>query len=155
MTGGGLMIYVDSDYPTVQLIYAVTTNNAFNICAVLLGRRCSKVLIMVVYRVPWANNDDTKDLCKHLEDISAHRADHVIVVDDFNLPHMTWHDTIRSLDISIELHLRCFVNEHSLAQIVLQPSHHNALINLIFVSPSLESSFVTDLPPIASSDHNA
>ncbi len=39
MIGGGCMIYVDSNYSTIQLTSAVTANNTFNIFAVLLGRR--------------------------------------------------------------------------------------------------------------------
>ena len=68
---------------------------------------------------------------------------------------MHWSDAASSTDTSVELLLHRLVHEHHLTRLAQQPIRELALLDLIFVSLSLESSQVVDLPPIADCNHCA
>ena len=155
MAGGGRILYIHNAISALQLSPATTTNDAFNVCAVLLGHQRFKTLVVIVYKTPWATCDDTKAICKQLDDLLHHHADHIIVAGDFNLPHMHWPVAASSTDTSVELLLRRLVHEHYLTQLAQQPTRKSVILDLILVSSSLESSRVVDLPPIVGCDHSA
>ena len=68
---------------------------------------------------------------------------------------MHWPDAASSTDTSVKLLLRRLVHEHCLTQLAQQATCESVLLDLIFVSSSLESSRVVDLPPIVGCDHSA
>ena len=70
-TGGGSLIYVDSNLPSRSLSSDVTANDSYNMCAVLVGEQPSQLLVVSVYRAPWATTLDTKELCSLLESTVA------------------------------------------------------------------------------------
>ena len=74
---------------------------------------------------------------------------------DFNFPNIKWLDTSANDDSPDEVLLRQLVAEHHLNQIVTQPTRDAAVIDLIFISDTLNNSNVKQLPAIAGSDHNA
>ena len=156
-TGGGAMIFVDNSLPALQLTPEVTSNDAFNICAISFGRQRTKTVIAVVYRAPWANYCDTKAMCSQLDAILTRTSDQIIVVGDFNAPHMDWHIVTGAItsDTPVESLIRQFACEHSLTQLAQQPTRGSALLDLVFISSRLSVSFIDELPPVAGSDHNA
>jgi ribonuclease P/MRP protein subunit RPP40 len=94
-------------------------------------------------------------MCSMLDSTAKRRAARLIVVGDFNLPHMLWNNSNTSSDSNIESLVRRFAIEHDLTQLATQPTRDNALLDLVFVSPGLCDDCVIDnLPPIAGSDHS-
>jgi exonuclease III len=151
--GGGCSIYVRKELHSQSVASDVTSNDAFNVCAVLVGSRSNLILLVLVYRAPWATSSDNKELCTHLELISArHRS--LVIVGDFNLPQYKPSGMSPCVNITNHPILR-FISENNLTQLVQQPSRLGAFLDLIFVSPNFANSNVTYLPPIAGSDHSS
>ena len=154
-TGGGAMVLADCSLPAIQLTPEITPNDAFNVCAISLGCQRTKSVIVVVYRAPWADYGDTKALLVHKENICARSTEQLIIVGDFNLPSMVCSNDGPSGDSPTESLLRRFMSEHMLTQLAYEPTRQSALLDLIFVSPGLAKSCITNLPPVSNSDHSA
>ena len=154
-TGGGAMIFVDNSLPALQLTPEVTSKDAFNIYAISFGHQRTKTVIAVVYRAPRANYCDTKAMFSQLDAILTRSSDQIIVVGDFNVPHMDWHTGTLASDTPVESLIRQFACEHSLTQLAQQPTRGSALLDLVFISSRLSVSFIDELSPVAGSDHNA
>ena len=133
----------------------ITPNDALNVCAISLGCKRTKFVIVVVYRAPWTKNGDTEALFAHLENICARNSEQLIIVGDFNLPSMIWSNVSPSTNSPTESLLRRFISEHMLTQVAYEPTRQSALLDLIFVSPALTKSCITNLPPVPGSDHSA
>ena len=118
------MILVRSDLSSRQL-YAVTVNNAFNICVTSICTGASLTVIIVVYGVPWAKVNDTKEFFSTLDSIIIKHA-RVILFDDCNIPATA---PSSSLDI-----LHRLSTELNLIQLAVSPTRGNSLLNLVFVS---------------------
>ena len=79
--GGDTMIMIRECLPSNQ-ISVNCISDSFNICAVVIGRQ---LLVVAVYRFPWAIYADTKELCSCLDNLITPYAK-LIVVGDFNVP---------------------------------------------------------------------
>ena len=93
-------------------------------------------------------------MCNTIDHL-AYRFNHVIIAGDFNFPNIKWLDTSANEYSPDEALLRQLVVEHHLHQIVTQSTQDAAIIDLIFISDTLNNSNVKQLPAIAGSDHNA
>ena len=113
-----------------------------------------KTLLLSVNRALWASACDTADMCNTIDHL-AYRFNHIIMAGDFNFPNLKWLDTSANDDLPDEALLRQFVAEHHLNQIVTQPTPDAVIIDLIFISDTLNNNTVKQLPAIADSDHNA
>ena len=142
------MILINEQLICRQVTSSATGNNAFNVCGVALGNGSKQVLVLCVYRAPWASAADTKALYKTLGGIAV-KFKKIITLGDFNLPASKC-----AVDNEPEL-LRILVSEHGLRQIVSAPLRGESLLDLIFVSPHFTNSHVMNLPPVTDSDHNA
>ena len=154
-TGSDAMVLADCSLPAVQLMPEITPNDAFNVCAISLGCQRTKSVIVVLYRAPRADYGDTKALFVSLENICARSTEQLIIVGDFNLPSMVWSNVSSSGESPTESLLCRFMSEHMLTQLAYEPIRQFALLDLIFVSPGLTKSCITNLPPVSSSDHSA
>ena len=142
------MVLVNKCLVSRQLFAAVTTNDAFNVCAVAIGRGNKQLLIVAVYRAPWAASADTKELCKVLDSVVVKHVN-VVIVGDFNLP-------ISSVNITwIPKELNSFAEHHSMFQIAREATREDALLDLIFTASHFADSAVNTLPPVGGSDHAA
>ena len=125
--GGGTMVLVNKCLVSRQLLAAVTTNDAFNVCAVAIGRGNKQLLVVAVYRAPWATSVDTKELCKVLDSVVVKHVN-VVIVGDFNLPissvNSTW----------IPKELNSFAEHHSMIQIAREATREDVLLDLIFTT---------------------
>ena len=74
---------------------------------------------------------------------------------DFNFPGMNWLKVRATADSADKRFLRHLITEHSLSQIVTQPTRERAILDLVFLSDMLQADDVEHLPPIAGSYHNA
>ena len=144
--GGGTMIMVSKLLASRELSSAVTSNNAFNVCSVLVGRGSKRILVVAVYRAPWATSADTKELCKVL-DRAVVKNDRVVIVGDFNLP------SLPTVNAWMPSELNDFALQHNLVQIARDATRENALLDLVITSQHFASSSVNNLPPIGGSDH--
>ena len=154
-TGDGVVVLAGCSLPAVQLTPEITPNDAFNVCVISLDCQRTKSLIAVIYRAPWADYGDTKALFVHLENICARNTVQLIIVDYFNLSSMVWSNVSPSTDSPTESLLPRFMYEHMLTQLAYELTNQSALLDLIFVSPGLIKSCITNLPPVCSSDHSA
>ena len=62
-----------------ELSSNVTSNDAFNICAVVIGQQPNEVVS--VYRPNWASASDLNDLCRQLDQVTYKYAKIVLVGD--------------------------------------------------------------------------
>ena len=94
MKGGGVLIFANPKYvPVAHVLHnEVTVNNAFNVCVISIGKANCRATIAVVYRAPWANKNNTKNLLYYLSSL-APKSKRFIVVGDFNLPKINWFDS--------------------------------------------------------------
>jgi hypothetical protein len=143
--GGGVMVLVREDLASKQIATAVTCNEAFNCCAVLVGRGAKQTLITCVYRAPWAVLSDMKVMFNELDSILV-KYNRIVVAGDFNLKSCT----AGAVEIFDNL-----IMEHNLSLIASQPTRGDALLDLVYVTPDFINSNISDLPPIARSDHSA
>ena len=106
------------------------------------------MLIVAVYRAPWAASADTKELCKVLDSVVVKHVN-VVIVGDFNLPissvNSTW----------IPKELNNFAEHHSMIQIAREATREDALLDLIFTTSHFADSAIKTLPPVGGSDHAA
>ena len=63
------MILTEQQLIGRQLTPGVTNNNAFNICAIVIGRGAKQVLVISVYIAQWTIIADTYPLHKTLDNI--------------------------------------------------------------------------------------
>jgi ribonuclease P/MRP protein subunit RPP40 len=151
--GGGVMILVSDKIPSKLSVSKTASNDSFNVCAIVTGCGDSKMLVIVVYRAPWASMADTGDLCNTLDDIVI-KYTNVVIVGDFNIPRAQWQPGQVVFSGPTGL-LHNLASAHNLTQLARQPTRDASLLDLIFVSSAYISSTVTDLPPIGDSDHSA
>ena len=86
-----------------------TTNDAFNVCAIAVGRYQYEMLVVAFYRTPWESVADTKKLYNQLDFIVINYSK-VVIVGDFNIPNARF-----DLPSCTETdHIHCFVDEHDL-----------------------------------------
>ena len=145
----GSSIYIHETLSSQSLMHKMTSNNAYNICAVLVCNNAKQFLLFCIYRVPWAASADDKELCAMIESV-AFRHMKLIVMGDFYLP--CYHPQVCT---DSENCISCFFNEYSLCQLVKQLSREESFLDLILVSPHFVDSCITYLPPIDGSDHTA
>jgi hypothetical protein len=143
--GGGVMVLVRDDLVSRQLLADITTNDAFNVCAVVLGAGANQTLIAGVYRAPWSVLSDIGELCDTLDDIIL-KSQRCIITGDFNLA---------SCSPAAKEKLNNIIDVHSLCQIACLPTRGRAMLDLVYVSSQFAECYVTALPPMAGSDHDA
>ena len=66
---GGDMVLVREELASKQLAITVTCNEAFNCCAVVIGKGAKQTLVTCVYRAPLTGLSDVKVMCNELHSI--------------------------------------------------------------------------------------
>ena len=153
-TGCGAPVYVRNNLFAAPLSDSVTPNGAFNIYAVTFGQGLGKTLLLAVYKAPWASANDVESMCDVIDSLVS-RFSHIVIAGDFNFPGMNRLNVRATVDSADERFLRHLITEHSLSQIVTQPTRKRAILDLVFLSDTLRADDVEHLPPIAGSDHDA
>ena len=128
-------------------------NNAFNVYVISIGQANCRATIAVVYRAPWANKNDTKNLLSYLSSL-APRSKRFTVVGDFNLPKINWFDSSDTAQDGMSNALQMFAQYECLKQIIDKPTLENSILDIALLSTCFESANVKILTPVASSDHN-
>ena len=144
--GGGTMVLIKRSLPARLLTPDVSVNDAFNVCAVVIGSGSRQILITAVYRAPWASSSDNESFSAALDTLLL-KYTHTVVVGDFNIPNL-----LTPCGRAIAGHLEL---EHGLLQLATSPTRDTALLDLVFVSNHFANGSVTNIPPIGESDHNA
>ena len=153
-TGGGASVYVRNNLFAVPFSDNVTPNGTFNICAVTFGQGLGKTLLLAVYKAPWASANDVESMCDVIDSLVS-LFSRVVMAGDFNFPGMNWLNVRATADSVDERFLQHHITEHSLSQIVTQPTRERAILDLVFLSDTLRADDVEHLPPNAGSDHDA
>ena len=84
-------------------------------------------------------------MCDFMEKLAC-RLNKVIIAGDFNFSSMRWHNTHTANDPPDERTLRHLLTEHNLFRFVTQPIRNTAVLDLVFLSQSLNNSDVEQLP---------
>ena len=151
-SGGGASLYVRDNLFAAPLSDNITPNEAFNISAITIGQNHGKVLLLAVYKAPWASDNDVESMCDVIDSLVS-RFSRVVMAGDFNFPGMNWLN-VRA-NSAEELFLLHLITEHNLSQIVTQPTRERAILDLVFLSDTLLADEVEHLPPIAGSGYDA
>ena len=83
--GSGVAIYVSNTLLSTQLLIDDRIEHSYSICAVAVGDRRHRNLIVTIYRLPNSSLSDTVDLCNVLCKLCVNY-NKIIVVGDFNSP---------------------------------------------------------------------
>ena len=139
-----------------QILFLKTSNDAYNVCAVVVSRRESKLLILSVSRALSACVADTKDLCKLLiKVIDSILVQHkqIIVIGDFNVPKLYSTDhtfTSGSDNIITQLAL-----EYNLTQLARVPIRGDSLQDIIFISGNIKAIYLKNIPAVGHADYDS
>ena len=82
---GEVAIYVSNTLLSLQLSIDDHTEHTYNMCAVVVGDRRHRTLIVTVYRPPNSSLFDTVDFCNVLHKLCV-GYNKIIIVGDFNSP---------------------------------------------------------------------
>ena len=148
-SGGGTAIYVQDNMRCRELLSNVTSYDAFNICAVVVGQQPNEVLVVTVYRPNWASASDLKDLCRQLDQVTYKYAK-IVLVGDFNF-HNDAFDSAISTSCS-EFHR--FIMERDLYILDSGPTRGKSKVDLVFALSHFTDSHIVVLPSIAGADHD-
>ena len=149
-SGGGAMIFEDSNLHSQQLSAELTTNDAYNVCAIMVGEGSRRTTIAAVFKAFWALEGDTKELHQHPDQLCV-KFYRIVIKGNFNMPGLTAAST-GSCNYKL---VDCLVSVHSLQQLACVPTRGNSQLDLIFVSAYFVNSAVYDVAPVGSSDHGA
>ena len=152
--GGGVCIFVSKDLKSSACcIDQSALSNTVEVvaCSILCNK--FKITLAVVYLAP----NLTKD--KYLNSLNVLRclglkADHFLLIGDFNLPHIDWSNTLNVHEYKAESLFK-FYTDLGLTQLVNESTRINNILDLLFVSDPMLISELTVLPPFGSSDHNS
>ena len=151
--GGSVMVLVSSnlDFQQISADVMLSISDAFNCCAVVIGKGSKLLIVIVVYKLPWALAVDTEKLRNEPDVIVKFKR--VIIAGDFNITLSGWIN-LQSLAAILEL-LSSLVIGHSIKQLAYMPTRGTTLIDLVFISEHFLISVINDLAPVSSSDHSA
>ncbi len=145
LVGGGICVYIKDDVPCKRRVDLENPDFEclwFSLRPECLPRPLSGIVICVVYHPPGRTVQDHKDLDEYLinttDQLRNKDPDHGLVfLGDFN-----------------DFDIRNITSNHSLKQIVNQPTRGNAILDLIITNLHNLYSCPSILAPLGSSDHN-
>ena len=156
MLGGGTLLLINPEFKPrgAMACNEVTVNNAFNVCAALVGRQKTLFLIAAVYRAPWASVSDFNDLLKILDKLVHNNVGvPCVFVGDFNMPHIDWVNPTATVRDNVHDAFQAHVEFNDLDQLVDSPTRNTAILDIVLASSALHTSSISIVPPIGDSDH--
>ena len=145
------MILISNILQSRQISFSKTSNDAYNVSAVVVGRKKSNLLILSVYRAPSACVVDTKDVCKLLDSILVQHKK-IIITDDFNVPKL--YSTDHTFTSGCDNIITQLALEHNLTQLARVPTRGDSLLDLIFISGNIKAVYLTNIPPVGDTGHD-
>ena len=155
--GGGAVLLAHPSLRVVVPNIVIPARGMEVLVADVLLTSSIPIRFITVYRPPTAVN--SLALCKFLQSDVVSRNKHLVILGDFNLPDINWTSWSSNAqnDVTYCAFLNAFAALH-LCQLISFPTRHNATLDLI-LAPKLPSpvviSNVTDVGPMANSDHSA
>ena len=134
-----------------QISFSKTSNDAYNVCAVVIGQRESKLLILSVYRAPSACVTNTKDLCKLLDSILVQHKK-IIITSDFNV--LKLYSTDHTFTSGCENIITQLALEHNLTQLARVLTRGDSFVDLIFISGNIKAIYLKNLPPVGDANYD-
>ena len=147
------MLLIDKRFPCSQLTPDVTGNNAYNLCAATVGHRNSKTLIVSAYKAPWTTYENTTEMCDRIDNLAT-RFERIIVAGDFNFPSIQWNALGTIGSSPAEEGLLQLLAAHGLLQLADRPTRQSALLDLVCATHHFSYGRITNILPVASSDHD-
>ena len=133
---GGTLLYIHNDFP-------ITNSHTFDdeTCgAVVCNIDSLNIIIASVYRPPDCMNESfsrvTNFLQSHIDSQAGNKHKNILVVGDFNLPHLTWSEA-PSTQYPTSNNKECaqtllsFMNQNFLCQYVEKPTRLNNILDLV------------------------
>ena len=128
--GGGVAILTRKHLRVVQNSFHLSADNPCDVIQVhFLGK--SPCRLVSIYRPPHTNAEHTEELFKVLSDTASDHQDPLVVVGDFNLPHVCWSNTAELPD-----RLKPHISTSGLDQLVTEPTSMDNLniLDLLFTN---------------------
>jgi ribonuclease P/MRP protein subunit RPP40 len=145
--GGGLVIYFKQDIPFVN----ITTNcnmNVEHLWVKVPFKGCKPITLGMFYRPPDSNEEQLKFL---LDNIATYKTVNTIIIGDFNYGDINWN---RNTTNSVGKKFLKTCTDLSLRQCVKYKTRGKNILDLVLVYDKNLIYKVTQLTPLAKSDHN-
>ena len=105
-----------NNIPAIHLIGDVTVNNAFNVCAAIIGQGKLNTLVLAVFKAPRTSVNNVEAMCVVIDKLACH-FNNIVMTGDFNFPSIRWNNTHTAKNSPHECILRRLVSDHNLSQI--------------------------------------
>ena len=126
-------------------------------CRIPLTNKDS-LLFGIVYRSPNSTNDNLQNLCYLLTQAANTGASHLLIIGDFNMPHINWSTLCATLNSGCDGALLSLFDDLFITQHVSFPTryrndHTPSILDLILSTDQYDVSDLNSLPPLGKSDH--
>ena len=153
--GGGVAIIIKDVFPAVRIESIVPDGALHDLVCVDLHTNNQHYRLICVYRPPGdadSGRCDSLLLINRLNKLLT-RSRITFLLGDFNLPLVNWKNMTYPSD-GIHDCLLSFCQQHSLDQLVSEPTRYDNILDLLFVSdPHVVTNYIIT-PPLSTGDHN-
>ncbi len=149
--GGGVAMFCCANFNPVKVLVDFSATDCE--CLVIDLHGSLNCHLICCYHPPSASATATEELCQQLAKV-CHCQKQIVLVGDFNLPMIDW-ATYSAPNTQQCNSFLGFVNSAGLTQLVLSPTRHANLLDLVFASEELQVSGVNVVEGFGSSDHSA
>ena len=116
------------------------------------------LLFGVVYRSPNSTNDNFQNLCSLLTQAANTGVSHLLIVGDFNMPHINWSTLCATSNSGCDGAFLSLLDDLFITQHVSFPTryrndHTPSILDLILSTDQYDVSDLNSLPPLGKSDH--
>ena len=150
--GGGVLLYV-KDELSLQPLNTEFHNSNCEIVRGLIRIGTANCLIGCAYRPPNSTDEENFSLFHSITEMCVrHPNARLILVGDFNFPHIDWKSNVfpNSSKLLEKLLQDCLLQQH-----VLQPTRFDKILDLVLTSKIRASEIeIEHLPPLGKSDHD-
>ena len=130
--GGGVMLAVRSNIPCVRR-HDLESNAEILACE-LRPKARGKLLMAVFYRPPSSDINYLKQFKAFLKDARKNSFDSIIVLGDFNLPHMDWTSISPTVSDNIHTYFAKLIKDNFLWQLIDFPTRGSNILDLVLTT---------------------
>lgn len=135
-----------------NIVWRESIPDAFEIICCDLNLPQSTLRVIVVYRTPSCNLNDSIQLCKVLSDLCSFQG-HSIITGDFNFPDIDWKENLPRGTSTVSQRFTEICTSTKLVQKVREPTRGKHILDLVLCSQANLIKGVNVSSPVGSSDH--
>lgn len=149
--GGGVLILIKRSI-AFNIVWRESIPDAFEIICCDLNLPQSTLRVIVVYRTPSCNLNDSIQLCKVLSDLCSFQG-HSVITGDFNFPDIDWKENLPHGTSTVSQRFTEFCTSTKLVQKVREPTRGKHILDLVLCSQANLIKGVNVSASLGSSDH--